>query len=73
VEEVLLEDNVERFGEPTGTPSDLGEHALLWNESGEQTTLIVFDAGRYYTTIVNGIDDVDRSRDIVVSLYEAAP
>lgn len=68
----LVDTNSGRFGEPTDTPADLGEEAFLWNPSGEQTTLLVFDAGRYYTTTVNGIDDPDQTRDIVVSLYEAA-
>lgn len=68
----LVDTNTGRFGEPTDTPADLGEEAFLWNPSGEQTTLLLFDAGRYYTTTVNGIDDTDQKRDIVVSLYEAA-
>lgn len=69
----LVDRNTERFGEPADSPADVGDEAFLWNPSGEQTTLLVFDGGRYYTTTVNGIDDTAQKRDIVVALYEAAP
>lgn len=69
----IVDNNRARFGETTDTPSDVGEHAFLWNGDPDgQTTLIVFDGGRYYTTTVTGIGDAETSRDIVTSLYEAA-
>ena len=69
-QEDVLDTNTEYLGEPTDTPADLGDQAYLWNPSDDQTTLLVFEGDRYYTTTVNGIDDTAQKRDIVESLFE---